>query len=178
MAEENKTPIEEGSDVEINENLTPEIEPNEPEVITFTQEELDKFIAKKQSQWRKKMEKEAKAKEGLPDDGGSATEADSKLRQAEEKAEIAEMKILCYEKDVMKEYVDDVITLAKSYVNDDTDLDEAIDKIIGKYPHFASKKAPQKEDRAAWGQRQGGSPKIVDGVEAAFLKRNPGLKID
>lgn len=176
MAEENKTPIEEG--LEVDKTPTPETEPAEPEVLTFTQEELDRLIAKKQTQWRKKMEKEAKTKETLPDDGGSATEAETKLRQAEEKAEMAEMKILCYEKDVMKEYVDDVITLAKSYVNDDTYLDEAIDKIIGKYPHFASKKAPQKEDRAAWGQRQGGSPKIVDGVEAAFLKRNPGLKID
>ena len=177
MAEDIKNPTP-GSEVDEAGAPTPETEPNEAEVLTFTQEELDKLIAKKQAQWRKKMEKEAKAKDDASENGGTDTEAVTKLRQAEEKAEIAEMKILCYEKDVMKEYVDDVITLAKSYVNDDTDLDEAIDKIIGKYPHFTSKKEPQKEDKAAWGQRQGGSPKTVDGVEAAFLKRNPGLKID
>lgn len=177
MAEENKTPIEEG--LEVAKTPTPETEPAEPEVLTFTQEELDKLIAKKQTQWRKKMEKEAKTKETLPDDGGSATEAETKLRQAEEKAEMAEMKILCYEKDVAKDCVDDVIALAKSYVNDETDLDEAIDKVITKYPHFATKPQQMKEEKtAAWGQRQGTAAKKLSGVEEAFLKRNPGLKID
>lgn len=177
MAEDIKTPIE-GLETELTDTPTPEPEPNEPEVLTFTQDELDKLIAKKQAQWRKKMEKEAKTKEELPKNGGSATEADSKLRQAEEKAEIAELKILCYEKDVAKEYVNDVITLAKSYVNDDTDFDEAIDKVISKYPNFATKALPQKEERAAWGQRQGHATKKLDGVEEEFLRRNPGLKID
>ena len=175
MTEENKTPIP-GSDVDTD-APTPETEPAEPEVLTFTQEEFDRLIAKKQTQWRKKMEKEAKAKETLPEDGGSATEAETKLRQAEEKAEIAEMKILCYEKDVAKDCVDDVITLAKSYVNDNTDLDEAIDKVIARYPHFAAKQ-PQKEEKAAWGQRQGSVPKKVSGVEEAFLRKNPGLKVE
>lgn len=177
MAEDIKTPIE-GLETELTDTPTPEPEPNEPEVLTFTQDELDKLIAKKQAQWRKKMEKEAKSKEETSENGGADTETATKLRQAEEKAEMAEMKILCYEKDVAKEYVDDVITLAKSYVNDDTDLDEAVDKILGKYPHFAAKPQPQKEQNVAWGKRQGGSPKKLDGVEEAFLKRNPGLKID
>ena len=39
---------------------------------------------------------------------------------------------------VQADSVDDVITLAKSLVNDDTDIAQAIQKVTEKYPHFKS----------------------------------------
>jgi hypothetical protein len=39
---------------------------------------------------------------------------------------------------VESEYIDDVIVLAKALVNDDTDISQAIQKVVDKYPTFKS----------------------------------------
>ena len=113
-----------------------------------------------------------------------------------DKVSALEAKLLCYEHDVAKDCVSDVVALAKAYVDEDTDFEEAIEKVIKKYPQFVkdSGKTSKKRDKdvdeddddededetenKSWGKRQTGKGKKVDGVEAAFLKKNPGLKID
>lgn len=81
-----------------------------------------------------------------------------------------------------KEAVDDVTALAHSYMEADKDLDleEAIEKVVKKYPHF--KKGADGPDDAddtkgkSWGERQKGTSKKRSGVEAAFLAKIRGLK--
>jgi hypothetical protein len=100
------------------------------------------------------------------------------------------MKVLCYDHDIAKEYVKEAIALAKAYMDEDTDMDEALEMVTKKFPQFvkgykADKNQDDSDDdeeeddnKKAWGQRQKGTGKKIDPVEAAFLKRNPGLKID
>lgn len=112
----------------------------------------------------------------------------NELREKAAKAEEMELKWTCLEHDVDKSCVDDVLALARVHMAKDEDLDieDAIDKVLEKYPSFkaSSKKEDDDEDeeeatkKKSWGQRQSGRRQKVSGVEAAFLKRNPGLKID
>ena len=103
------------------------------------------------------------------------------------KADEMEMKWTCLEHDVDKSCVDDVLALARVHMakDEDMDIEDAIDEVLKKYPQFkeSSKEKDEEEDEEetknrSWGQRQNGRRKKTSGVEAAFLKRNPGLKID
>ena len=98
-----------------------------------------------------------------------------------------EMKWTCLEHDVDRSCVDDVLALARVHMakDEDMDIEDAIDEVLKKYPQFkeSSKEKDEEEDEGetknrSWGQRQNGRRKKTSGVEAAFLKRNPGLKID
>ena len=83
----------------------------------------------------------------------------------------------------------EAIALAKVYVDDDTDMDEALELVTKKFPQFVKGSGKKKSDdpydegddtgnKKSWGQRQKGSSKKIDPVEARFLEKNPGLKID
>ena len=93
----------------------------------------------------------------------------------------AETKVACYEAGVAKGAVDDVAALAHSYMqaDDSLDLEDAIEKVVKKYPHFKGKpeREGKEEENKAWGERQRRGGSKISGVEAAFLKKNPGLKI-
>lgn len=143
----------------------------------FTQADMDKAIEKRIARERRKWErKQTPEKKDDKEDSD-----DDAVKQAEVRAQKAEMKILCYEHDISKDCVDDVIALAHSYLDDDTDIEDAIEKVVKKYPHFTklSGTDEDEEQKKAWGQRQTKKTKEkTSGVEAAFLKKNPGLKID
>lgn len=157
---------------------------------TFTQEELDKAIA---DRLKRERAKEKKAKEKAEADKNKTPEdkkADADKEQSEKVSNL-EAKLACFEHDVAKDSVSDVVTLARAYMRDDEDLDfdAAIEKVIKKYPSFVKGSTKKKGDdddeeeeeetkSKSWGERQKSKSKKTDGVEAAFLKRNPGLKID
>lgn len=152
----------------------------------FTQKELDEAIKKRLERERKKAEKKQAAKKDKSEDDP----ADKKAAENDEKLTALEEKVLCYDHDIAKEYVKEAIALAKAYVDEDTDMDEALELVTKKFPQFvkgASRKKPDDpyddedddtDNKKSWGQRQKGTSKKMDGVEAAFLKKNPGLKID
>lgn len=152
-----------------------------PEVKTFTQEELDAAIKKRLAEERRKVERKAK-EDGKSDED---KKSDSEKAQAD-KLTALEAKLLCYDHDVRKDCISDVVALAKSYTDEDTSFEDAVEKVIKKYPQFvktAEKQADDNEDdeessKKAWGRRQDGKSNKQDGVEAAFLRRNPGIKID
>jgi hypothetical protein len=75
-------------------------------------------------------------------------------------------------KDINPDCLDDAITLANSRVNDEKNLEQALDEITEKYPHF--KKQAQ---ILSTGIKTGSHAPAVSGVEAAFLKKNPGIKL-
>jgi hypothetical protein len=152
----------------------------------FTQAELDEAIKKRLKREREKAEKQQTAKK---DDKSEDNSADKKAAENNEKLTALEEKVLCYDHDIAKEYVREAIALAKAYIDDDTDMDEALEKVTKKFPQFVKGSGKKKDDdddddedetdnRGSWGQRQKGSSKKTDGVEAAFLRKNPGLKID
>lgn len=154
----------------------------------YSEKEMEAAIEKRLARERRKWSRQQKAKE-KPDSGdkagkdGEETE-DSKARKAAEaKSKSLEVKLACYEAGVAKDSVDDVVALAKSYMeaDEDLDLEDAIEKVVKKYPSFKKKAADveEEEDKKSgnWGQRQSGKgSKKMSGVEERFYAMNPDLK--
>ena len=175
-------------------------EPEENEK-KFSQKDVDdavkKRLAREKRKWQREQQKKAgKKPNGKVKTGESSEEKDDdtetqELRDKAAKADEMEMKWTCLEHDVDKSCVDDVLALARVHMakDEDMDIEDAIDEVLKKYPQFkeSSKEKDEEEDEEedeegtknrSWGQRQNGRRKKTSGVEAAFLKRNPGLKID
>lgn len=154
----------------------------------YTQADLDKAVARTIAKERAKAERAAKRKEQKNKDKGSdgADEnEDVKARkEAEAKASSLEVKCACFEAGVSKDAVDDVTALARAYMaaDEDLDLEDAIEKVVKKYPQFKKDAADPYEDEdetkgKSWGQRQNGkTPKKMSGVEKRFYELNPDLK--
>lgn len=164
-------------------------EDGEEDEKKYSQKEVDDAISKRIArEWKKWQRKQnaSKEKDGANAGGSQKEETeDSKARkEAENKATRLEMKVACYEAGVAKDSVSDVAALARSYMADDEDLDleDAIEKVVKKYPQFKTGAKEEKEEpdnpNKSWGRRQEGRRSKTDGVEAAFLRKNPGLKID
>ena len=170
-------------DEQDNDSDTDEGGDDEPK---YTQADLDRAVARTIARERRKAERAAKKKEQQNKEGSSADgeNEDVKARkEAEGKASRLEVKVACFEADVSKDAVDDVAALAHAYMeaDDSLDLEEAIEKVVKKYPHFKNKTETSNDDvddykGKSWGERQKGGGKRMTGVEAAFLKKNPGLK--
>ncbi len=149
----------------------------------YTEKEFNDALKRRLARERRKLERQQGASgegDGKADKTGDKD--DSKLKDAEEKTSKLEMKIACYEAGVDKEAVEDVAAIARSYMANDENLDfeEAIEKVVKKYPQFkksADKDSDEDDKRKSWGQRQKKGSDKRDGVEEAFLRKNPGLKI-
>lgn len=160
---------------------------SEPEQTakTFTQAELDAIVkqrleraakgqpSKEEMEAFRKWQDSRKTAEQLSQEKISA--AESGKADAEKKLAAAEAKCCAYSKGVTAEAVDDVIALAMAKVSDDMPIEKAIDAVISKYPSFCSaKSAPQ---GVTTGVSFGNGGKQPSGVEAAFLAKNPNIKI-
>lgn len=170
-------------------------EPEENEK-KFSQKDVDDAVKKRLAREKRKWQRDHQKKAGKKPNGKVKTGEDSnkdddvetqELRDKAAKADEMEMKWTCLEHDVDKSCVDDVLALARVHMakDEDMDIEDAIDEVLKKYPQFkeSSKEKDEEEDEEetknrSWGQRQNGRRKKTSGVEAAFLKRNPGLKID
>jgi hypothetical protein len=131
---------------------------------TFKQEDVNKIAAREAKKATEKLLKElgvkniTSAKQGLEefrkmqdDQKSDAQKAADKARDLEikngellTKAETLEAKLSALSKGVKADSTDDVITLAKNLVDEDTNMDDAIDQVVEKYPQF---KAEQKEEK-------------------------------
>ena len=152
---------------------------------TFTQTELDEIVKQRLDRQKKglpsKEEMEAfhkwqdlqKSAEQLSAEKISAAEA--RASEAEKKAAAAEAKAYAYSRGVSSEAVEDVIALALPKVGDNTTMEKAIDAVVAKYPAFCGKQEAKGITTGVPFGSGGGSQ--LSGVEAAFLAKNPGLKI-
>jgi hypothetical protein len=75
------------------------------------------------------------------------------------------------------ELTDDALTLAKRRVTDDTDLETALSEVMDKYPHMKKGYSEKPEVPLTTGFKTGSKTPAVSGVEAAFIRKNPGLRI-
>ncbi|MDM0949508.1 hypothetical protein ACSW9V_10335 [Clostridium perfringens] len=121
-------------------------ETNPKEEKTFTQEEVNRLIKdrvarekkgqlskeelKAYQDWKESQKTEAqKQSEAL-------TNAEKAKQDAEERANTLEAKVTCLSKGVLADSVDDVVILAKAMVSDDVTMNQAVDKVLEKYPSF------------------------------------------
>ena len=91
---------------------------------------------------------------------------------AEKKAAALEAKLLATSMGVKPDAADDVVALAALKVSDETPLEKAIMEVLKKYPQFTGGSAP-----TTTGVPAGSGGAVRSGVEAAFLAKNPGIKI-
>ncbi|MCI5946899.1 MAG: hypothetical protein MRZ39_08445 [Oscillospiraceae bacterium] len=191
MAEETNTTVTEtnqaensGGDPQGNAGNADAVSTNEGAEKTFTQKELDEIVKQRLERERKGMptKDEMKAFKAWQDSQKTAeqlsaekvTAAENGKAEAEKRAEAAEAKCVAFSKGVSAEAVDDVIALASPKVGDNKTMEQAIDEVLAKYPSF-TKAAPPKITTGA--SMNGSVPQEQDGVTAAFLKKNPEIKI-
>lgn len=149
---------------------------------TFTQAEMDKVIADRLAREKKNLpdKKRLEAFKAWEDSQKTAEEkqadiiaqAEKSKADAEQRAIEFEAKYTAISKGVKADAVEDVIALAKAKVTDTVTLDKAIDEVIKKYPQFSGN-APV----ITTGVKTNNGGSNVSGVEAAFLARNPDLKL-
>lgn len=148
----------------------------------FTQAELDKIVTERiarekaklptkeeLAEYRKWRDENKTAEEKTTEEINAANAART---AAEQRAADYEAKYTALNKGVKSEAVEDVIALARVKVSDSVTLEQAIDEVVKKYPQFAGV-APIINTSTPTGSG-GGS---ISGVEAAFLAKNPGIKI-
>lgn len=150
---------------------------------TFTQDEVNDLIKSRLERERKGLpgKDELAAFHKWQDDQKSVEQKSAEAIRAEtDRADAAEKKVAALEakllaasKGVKPDAADDVVALAQLKVSDDMPLEKAIDEVLKKYPQFAGTSAPA----ATTGVSGGNSGASCSGVEAAFLAKNPGIKI-
>ena len=160
---------------------------NEGAEKTFTQAELDEIVKQRLERQKKgqptkeemdafhKWQDSQKTAEQLSAEKISA--AQPAARAAEKRAAAAEAKCCAFSKGVNAEAVDDVIALAIPKVDDNTTMEKAIEAVIAKYPSFCSAKSEAPKGITTGVSFGNGGGSQLSGVEAAFLAKNPGLKI-
>ncbi len=159
---------------------------NGEEEKKFSQKDVDDAVKKRIARERRKWQREQhKAKldgnKGTREDNEGEDKETQDLRERAAKADDLELKWTCLEHDVDKSCVDDVLALAKVHMSKDKDLDieDAIDKVLKKYPQFKENTEFENEENnnKAWGQRQSGrGSKKMSGVEQRFYDLNPDLR--
>ena len=120
---------------------------------TFTQADVDKLIQeriarekknqlskdelKAYNDWKESQKTEEEKK------NEALTNAEKARLAAEEKATALEAKVTCLSKGVITTSVDDVVILAKAMVTDEITIEQAIDKVLEKYPSFKGEQQEQ-----------------------------------
>jgi len=124
---------------------------------TFTQTDVDKLIQERVARERKNQlpKEELKAynewkesqKTEAEKQNEALTNAEKARLAAEEKATALEAKVTCLSKGVITTSVDDVVVLAKAMVTDEINIEQAIDKVLEKYPSFKGAEQQKEEQK-------------------------------
>ena len=140
----------------------------------FTQKDLDDAVKKRLARAKKRWQREqAGSEKSAQDDEKDESHEENKktetkdpdLEKERKRNEKLNMRLACYEAGVQKDYVKDVTALARSYMEDDEDMDfeDAIDAVLKRYPQF--KGESDSEEKGSWGQRQKGKAKKDKSME-------------
>lgn len=145
---------------------------------TFTQADVDKLIKERLAREKKGQpsKEELKAfktwketqKTNEEKNAEKITAAETKVKEAEARATALEAKVSALSKGVKADSVDDVVTLAKAMVDDDTPIDKAIDKVLKKYPSFKGEQQQGKGFKVGSGGGKGESKDTDDELKAIF----------
>lgn len=157
MAEETKEQVQN----EPENQTEPKSEPEKKEEITPVSDEE-----------KTKLEEFRKWKESKKTEIEKQTEAYQKSEKARIEAEAKisdyEAKFTALKSGVATDSLDDVIALAKLKIDKNTSLEQAVESVLEKYPHFRG--------NLTTGTHTNNNNSRMSGVEAAFYAKNPDLK--
>ncbi|EZP77620.1 phage protein [Parageobacillus genomosp. 1] len=166
----------------------------QPNDKTFTQDDVNNIVAKEVKKAQEKLLKQL----GI-DDFNSAKEGLQKFREWQESQKTEQQKqaerlqqleqqfqtvqqekealaaqLAAVKAGVHADYVEDVVVLAQRMVDDDTTMEDAIAKVLEKYPHFKqAQQEPQQQDpkpQFTTGQHQKQQQSELEKWLAAFKK--------
>lgn len=151
-------------------------EDGEPEK-KYTQAEVDatveKRLAREKRKWQRSQKEQEKQEEDKKEEDGEGPDKEE-LKKERSRNQKLTMRLACYEAGVPKDSVKDVTALAKSYLEEDEELDfeDAIEKVLKKYPQF---KGEEGSEKGSWGQRQKGKgakteKSLEDEITAALYR--------
>lgn len=151
-------------------------EDGEPEK-KYTQAEVDatveKRLAREKRKWQRSQKEQEKQEEDKKEEDGEGPDKEE-LKKERSRNQKLTMRLACYEAGVPKDSVKDVTALAKSYMEEDEELDfeDAIEKVLKKYPQFRGEEGSEK---GSWGQRQKGKgakteKSLEDEITAALYR--------
>ena len=176
----------EGDDQEDESDEEEDSDENGEDEKRFSQKDVDAAVEKRLARERRKWNRQQEKKKDGDDagkDGDKESEETKARKKAENRASKAEEKLACFEAGVAKDSIDDVAALARSYMasNEELDLEDAIEKVLKKYPHFKNTAKETYEEEGnkgkSWGERQSRkSTRKLSGVEERFYEMNPDLK--
>ncbi|WP_199425764.1 hypothetical protein [Thermaerobacillus caldiproteolyticus] len=173
---------------------TPNGEPSNPpnnqsnnQTKTFTQEDVQNIVAREAKKAQEKLLKQLgiedfnSAKEGLQKfkewQESQKTEAQKqaeRLQQLEQQftavqqeKEALAAQLAAVKAGVHADYVEDVVVLAQRLVDDDTTMEDAIAKVLEKYPHF---KEAQQQQEPPKPQFSAGQHQKLNGSEPLSLR--------
>lgn len=158
------------------------------EARTFSQEDVNNIVAREVKKAQEKLFRELgiedfnSAKEGLQKfrewQESQKTEAEKQAERLKEletnyqhvssENETLKAQLSALKAGVNPDSVQDVVILAKAMVNDDVDMDQAIQKVLEKYPHFKAQQEPQQEQKPTFTTGDHKKPAGVDPFVAAL----------
>lgn len=153
---------------------------------TFTQEELDAAIERRLKRERMKAEKE-KAQQEEDKKKSPEEKKDEKYSKMEAQLQSMQAKMICLEHGVEKSNIKDVVALANTYVDEDTDFEEALETVLKKYPHFAKQQEDEEDEtkkKQSYKPKKGGKEKLLNPwtdainnltMQAEIVTENPEL---
>lgn len=153
MAEETKEQVQNEPENQAEPEKKEEITPVSDEEKT----ELEEFRKWKESK-KTEIEKQTEAYQ----------KSEKARIEAEAKISDYEAKFAALKSGVATDSLDDVIALAKLKINKNTSLEQAVESVLEKYPHFRG--------NLTTGTHTNNNNSRMSGVEAAFYAKNPDLK--
>lgn len=124
---------------------------------TFTQTDVDKLIQDRVAREKKNQvsKEELKAYQDWKESqkteeekkSEALTNAEKAKQVAEERANSLEAKVTCLSKGVTSNSVDDVVILAKAMVTEEVTIEQAIDKVLEKYPSFKGEQQEENQNK-------------------------------
>lgn len=153
MAEETKEQVQNEPENQAEPEKKEEITPVSDEEKT----ELEEFRKWKESK-KTEIEKQTEAYQ----------KSEKARIEAEAKISNYEAKFTALKSGVATDSLDDVIALAKLKIDKNTSLEQAVESVLEKYPHFRG--------NLTTGTHTNNNNSRMSGVEVAFYAKNPDLK--
>ncbi len=152
---------------------------------TFTQADVDKLVKDRIAREKKgqlskeeiKAYQDWKESQKTEDEkkNEALTNAEKAKQAAEERATNLEAKVTCLSKGVGPTSVDDVVVLAKAMVTEEVTIEQAVDKVLEKYPHFKGGEQSNEEEQKGFKKIGSGGAKGKANADEA-LKAAFGIK--
>jgi hypothetical protein len=77
-------------------------------------------------------------------------------------------------RNINPDFVEDALVLARRRVTDEFPIEDALTQVSEKFPYLRRDYVPK---AMSTGMRTAGKPPAISGVEAAFIARNPDIKL-